>query len=156
MITCFAGKSQELKLNDSLLNHSFKTIHDKTISLANFKGSILLVEFWASWDIVSRKNHLELVKIYENYQDKKFKSAKKFNVLSISLDVNPKHHKLAITKDGIIWKNLVCDYKGWDSPLVDIFKIKLLPQNFLIDGNGKVISHNLWYEELDKQLKALQ
>ncbi len=150
------SKSQELRLSDSLLNYTFKTVQDKNISLASFKGSLLLVEFWASWDIPSRKNHVELLKIYENYQDKKFKLAKKFNILSISLDVNPKHHKLAITKDGITWKNMVCDYKGWDSPLVDIFKIKILPQNFLFDGKGKVISHSLWYEELEKQLKALQ
>jgi hypothetical protein len=56
----------------------------------------------------------------------------------------------------MIWKNIVCDYKGWESPWVDIFKVKMLPQNFLLDGNGKVIAHDLWYEELEKQLKALQ
>ena len=40
--------------------------------------------------------------------------------------------------------------------LVDIFKVKMLPQNFLLDGNGKVIAQDLWYEELEKQLRALQ
>jgi hypothetical protein len=61
-----------------------------------------------------------------------------------------------VSKDGMIWRNIVCDYKGWESPWVDIFKVKMLPQNFLLDGNGKVIAHDLWYEELEKQLKALQ
>jgi hypothetical protein len=156
MLAFVTSKSQEIKLSDSLLNYTFKTPQEKSISLASFKGSIVLVEFWASWDIPSRKNHVELLKIYQEYLDKKFKSAKRFNIVSISLDVNPKHHKLAVSKDGMIWKNIVCDFKGWESPWVDIFKIKMLPQNFLLDGNGKVIAQDLWYEELEKQLRALQ
>ena len=101
MLAFVTSQSQEIKLSDSLLNYTFKTTQDKSISLASFKGSIVLVEFWASWDIPSRKNHVELLKIYQEYLDKKFKSAKRFNIVSISLDVNPKHHKLAVSKDGI-------------------------------------------------------
>ncbi len=148
--------AQSLIVNDSLLFYTGKNSNNQSVNIAQCKGNILLVEFWASWDIPSRKHHIELVKTYQNYMDKKFKNARKFTVISISLDINPKHHKLALAKDVIPWKNVLCDYKGWESPWVDLFKIKLLPQNFLFDANSKIIANNVWDDELEKQLKALQ
>ena len=86
------------------------------ISLSDFKGKLILLDFWASWCKPCRNANPEMVKLYTKYHNKGL------DIISISLDgtpqqKNPKQDWLdAIEKDKMTWTQL-SDLKGWDTDI---------------------------------------
>ena len=56
--------------------------------------------------------------------------------------------------DGTVWTQ-VSDLKGWNNEAAAKYNIQSIPQNFLIDPAGKIISKNLRGEDLDSRLNEL-
>ncbi|MDR3696965.1 TlpA disulfide reductase family protein [Mucilaginibacter sp.] len=126
------------------------TLPDTTntrISLSSFKGKYLLLDFWASWCPICRESAPGVLKAYNSYHNRGF------NILSVSLDKPGDRQKWlqAIHHDGLLWPQ-VSDLKFWYSPVVSLYKLTALPQNFLIDPNGKIIARDLDSEELSAKL----
>ena len=65
----------------------------------------------------------------------------------------------AIQQDKLNWKEHVSDLKGWESIGAFTYQVKSIPQNFLIDSDGKIISKNLkgiaLHQQIDKLIKVL-
>ncbi len=122
----------------------------KPIKLSSFKGKYVLVDFWASWCSPCRAENPNLVKAYNKYQEKGFE------ILSVSFDdAKGKNAWLAaIKKDGLIWKH-VSDLKGWKSKVAELYAIKAIPQNVLLDKTGKIIAKNLRGEALNTKLEEI-
>jgi len=149
--------SQKLfSVGDTIPNISLPDYSGDSIKISDFQGTLLLIDFWASWNMQSRQIHSDFRSIYENYRNKRFKNAKKFNILSISLDKNKRHWELAIKSESMPWKNQVCDFYGWNSPIVQLYKIEQIPSNYLVEENGRIIGINLNFSELEKLLKDRQ
>lgn len=126
----------------------------KTIKLSSLKGSLVLIDFWASWCRPCRHENPTLVKAYNNYHNKKFTNAKKgFKIYSVSLDKDMERWKSAIKQDNLDWKYHVSDLKGWYSIAAEQYKINSIPSNVLIDGKGVIIAKNLRGINLEKELK---
>jgi hypothetical protein len=60
----------------------------------------------------------------------------------------------AIHDDGLIWTQ-VSDLKGWKNDVAVQYGIQAIPQNFLLDPEGKIIAKNLRGEELDSKLAEI-
>jgi peroxiredoxin len=60
----------------------------------------------------------------------------------------------AIRKDGLEWTQ-VSDLKYWNNAVARLYDVRAVPQNFLIDPNGKILARNLRGEELIKKLDQL-
>jgi hypothetical protein len=56
--------------------------------------------------------------------------------------------------DGLTWTH-VSDLKGWGNQVASLFHITSIPQNILIDPQGKIIAKNLRGEALNKRLDEL-
>jgi peroxiredoxin len=119
----------------------------KPVSLSSFKGKYVLVDFWASWCGPCRAENPNVVKAFNKYKDRNF------TIIGVSLDrPNAKDRWIkAIHDDGLTW-NHVSDLKFWDNAVAKQYAIRAIPQNLLIDPQGKIVAKNLNGEELAKKL----
>lgn len=120
----------------------------KKVSLKDFKGQYVLVDFWASWCAPCRKENPNIVKAYAKYHEKGFE------VVAISLDDKKAPWLKAISTDGLPWKH-ISDLKGWKSDLAIQYGIRSIPASFLVDKDGKIIAKNLRGKELEAKLEEL-
>lgn len=143
-------KRRELGLGQQAPLFTQNDQNDRPVSLADFKGKYVLIDFWASWCHPCRAENPNVVKAYHQYKDKNF------TVLSISLDRPGKKEDWlkAIKDDGLEWTN-VSDLKFWDNEVARLYGIRSVPQNFLLDKDGKIIAVNLRGEDLTDKLKEI-
>lgn len=125
-------------------------VNDKPVSLTDFRGKYVLVDFWASWCGPCRGENPNVVKAYAKYK------TKNFTVLGVSLDRPGKKADwlAAIKADGMEWTQ-VSDLKFWDNEVAKQYGIRAIPQNYLIDPSGKIIGKNLRGDDLNKKLASL-
>lgn len=112
------------------------------------KNKYTLVDFWASWCGPCRKENPHVVKTFNTFKDKGF------TVLSVSLDDKADKWKEAIEKDGMPWYH-VSSLKGWKEPAAELYGIRAIPQNILVDGKGKIVATNLRAETLFNKISEL-
>jgi peroxiredoxin len=104
----------------------------KMVSLKDFKGKYVLLDFWASWCGPCRAETPELKAVYE-----KMKS-KNISFVSISLDSDKSKWTQAMLEEKMPWQQL-SDLKGEQNATAQAFKVTAIPAKFLIDPNGKII-----------------
>ena len=88
------------------------------IKLSDYKGRMVLLNFWASYDSQSRINSYNLTRLHSLYQDCRFENGQGFEVLSISLDRFKSPLREAIERDRTKYFDHACDYKGREGNLV--------------------------------------
>lgn len=122
----------------------------KMISLKDLRGKYVLIDFWASWCGPCREENPNVVKAYEQFKDKNF------TVLGVSLDKAEKRDAWlkAIKDDGLAWYH-VSDLKFWNNAVAQLYSVRSVPQNFLIDPKGKIVGANLRGEALQQKLQEL-
>ncbi len=117
-------------------------------NLRSFRGSYVLLDFWASWCYPCRMQNPGLIQTYNQFKKNAFK------IISISLDIDKGNWKKAILNDSMNWINL-SDLKGPENSVALKYNVQSIPQNFLIDAKGKIIGKNIWGRELDQLLKNI-
>jgi peroxiredoxin len=141
LITGIGKPAPDFVQNDTL---------DNPVKLSSLRGKYVLVDFWASWCGPCRAENPNVVKAFNQYKDKGF------TVLGVSLDQPGAKTKWldAIHKDGLTWMQ-VSDLQGWNNAAAKSYGVRAIPQNFLVDPQGKIVGKNLRGEALDKKLAAL-
>ena len=132
-----------LMIGNSAPELSFNNPEGRLLSLSDLKGKVVLIDFWASWCTPCRRENPNIVQAYKNYKSNKFKNGDGFEIYSLSLDKNKDAWKKAINQDNLDWYSHVSDLGGWESKGSRKYKIRSIPSNVLINGDGIIIAKNL-------------
>ncbi|NCD41685.1 MAG: redoxin domain-containing protein [Bacteroidia bacterium] len=118
------------------------------IHVSDFRGSYLLLDFWASWCEPCRRENPNVVAMYNEYRDYGFQ------ILGVSLDNDRQKWIEAIRADGMTWPQ-VCDLKKWNSFGAQTYAVRAIPHTVLIDPKGNIVAVKLRGNELRYKLKEL-
>ncbi|MCK5782688.1 MAG: TlpA family protein disulfide reductase [Flavobacteriales bacterium] len=119
-----------------------KTIDGEDFDLANVKGKVILIDFWASWCGPCRHENPNYLKIYKQFKEKGFE------IVGYSLDTDKGKWKSAVDQDNLIWINVSNLKKQKEDIILKDYLIELVPSNLIII-EGKIAARNLFGAELE-------
>ena len=132
-----------------------KELRGEQLSLSDYKGKYVLLDFWASWCVPCRKGNPHLLSLYSKYKEKGLE------IIGVSDDdSNPDAWKKAVDQDKIgVWKHVLRglartpdgDYDRSKS-IADRYGISSLPTKILVDPNGIIIGRYGGGGENDKAM----
>ncbi len=123
-----------------------------SIRLSDFKGQLILLDFWGSWCGPCRAKNKELVNIYNKYKDVTFEKESKFDIISIGIETNKERWLAAIEKDGLVWPNHVSDLNRLNDHIALLYGVREIPTTYLLDGEHNIIGVNLNEAQMDEIL----
>jgi thiol-disulfide isomerase/thioredoxin len=128
---------------------SLPDLEGNTVKFSDFKGKVVLVDFWATWCGPCKMEIPHLVALHREYKDRGFE------VIGIALDnggagvVEPFARKNAISYSVVIGNREVATAFGG---------LTAIPTAFLIDRSGNIVQKYVGYTDkavFEEQIKQL-
>lgn len=117
-------------------NFSFTDIKGDSIELKSLHGKVVLLVFWASWNLPSIQLNEEIKMLRAAYGENNFE------VVQIACEKNLSNWKRAVDEQGLNWLNYA-DGLGFKSPIAKLYGVKAVPYNLLLDKNGEILAKNI-------------
>jgi peroxiredoxin len=113
-----------------------KDVAGNPLSIANYKGKVVLIDFWATWCGPCKAELPNVLKTYQAHH------GQGFEIIGISLDKDGKA-LTDFTKDkNMTWQQFF-DGQYWSNKLAVKYGVNSIPATYLLDGDGKIIGKNL-------------
>jgi peroxiredoxin len=116
-------------------------ISGKPLSIANYQGKVVLVDFWATSSGSSRAELPQVMSAYGKYHDQGFE------IIGISLDQDRTRFAEFTKAMGLNWPQYF-DGQGWQNKLAVKYGVEKIPSTYLLDREGKIIGKDLHGEAL--------
>ena len=146
------GAVKRLRLPGNPIVLTGTTADGSEFEWSEYKGKVVLVDFWASWCGPCIRELPNVEKNYEAYHDKGFE------VVGINMDRTRGAMERFLSQRNVTWTHLVSFEKGrnaWDHPTAVSYGISAIPSTMLIDQEGNVVSLRARGPELGRLLEKL-
>jgi peroxiredoxin len=147
--TLEGNKARLLQMGETAPEIILPNQEGDTLKLSSTRGSVVLLDFWASWCPPCRKENPNLVKAYDQFH------RRGFQIFQVSLDKTREAWLKGIEDDKLERWMHVSDLQYWNSVVVPLYKIEQIPSNFLLDREGNVIAVNLRGDRLQEKLNEI-
>lgn len=134
-------------------NFTAELVDGSAFEMNQLKGKYVLLDFWGSWCGPCRQDNPNLVSLYNQYHQQKFKDASGFEIVSVAIERNKDRMLKAIAKDGLIWSYHVPQLDRFDSEIAQQYGVKEIPTKYLINPDGYIMGVNQSKEEISKILE---
>lgn len=146
------AKPESSQIGRTAPEFTLNNINGNPMSLSDFRGNVVLLQFWATWCPLCRNSIKDLGPVYEHYK------GKGFHILAISLDTG-QNVKDKITAFAVQHKMNYHILLG-DKKTASSYSVNGIPTSFLVDKEGRIRSYYLGYQpefakELNKSIEEL-
>jgi thiol-disulfide isomerase/thioredoxin len=126
-----------------------KDVTGRPLSLASYKGKVVLVDFWATWCGPCVRELPNVIAAYKKYH------GKGFEIVGVSLDEDQPTLERFLKENDVTWQQYF-DGQKWDNKLAMKYGVNIAPTTYLLDADGKIIGKNLRGPDLEAAVaKAL-
>ena len=105
----------------------------KPISLQQYRGKVILLDFWGIWCGFCLAEMPNVKRVYDTYKDQGF------DIIGVNLDTDETRLRNYLKENDIQWRQIFSGQK-WKSPLVQQYHIRSIPAPCLIARDGTLIS----------------
>jgi len=144
----FIARAHKLENGAVAPDFAMEKLEGGQMSLSDLRGKYVLVDFWATWCGPCMRELPEIKAIYNQFHNKNFE------ILGVSLDTDGDKWRRIVKEKEMVWPH-VSDLKGWENEAGKLYNVKAVPNNFLLDPEGKIIGRDLHGARLQQALEGL-
>lgn len=141
------GALRAVKKGGLLPTFSAKGLKGEMVSSTDLNAKVNVISLWASWNYESMSIQGLLARMQREHPGQ-------LKVVSISVDGSVKDCRHIVDRDSVKWST-VCDGRMWESPVLQQLGMTYLPDNIVIDNQGKIVARTLNYQDLTNKLQEL-
>jgi peroxiredoxin len=130
------------------LSLQFTATDGSSVDMSELRGKVVLVDFWASWCPDCIREMPAVRQTYQKYKERGFA------VIGISLDKDPQALANFVARKLIPWPQYF-DGKGWENDFATKYGVHAIPEMWLINQRGEVVSTDISVEELEQRIEQL-
>ena len=136
---------ERMKVGNPAPNFEFQNVKGKKVSLNDYKGKVLVLDFWASWCGPCRQEIPNMKKYYEEFK------GKDVEFLSVSIDADKKAWEKARGEENMAWP------QGWvtdgGKSVMNTYQFGGIPFILVIDKDGNNYKKNVRGEAIKKAVE---
>ena len=138
----------QIGIGKSARDFTVTSLQGKSVQLSEYKGKVVLIDFWATWCAPCRAEVPHLKKLYAEFKDKGFE------IIGISLDREKSDLTDYIRENGLEW-TIAFSGKAWRDETAALYGVQSIPSMWMVDRQGILRHFDLRGEDLGKAIKDL-
>lgn len=143
-----AGSIRRLNSQGKPMTLQGTDIQGGQINLAQYRGKVVLVQYWATWCEPCKQDMVLLKDFYAK------RGGREFDIISVCLDNDVNSAKAFLAQNKFPWK-CAQEPGGLDGRLANEMGVMTLPLMLLVDQSGNIVNSNIHVAELDGELAKL-
>jgi peroxiredoxin len=136
---------ESLSVGNPAPDFSFTDANSQTRRLSDYRGKVVLLDFWATWCPPCRTEAPKLSAAYQRLHDKGFE------IIGINSDVNEIDFKNFVTVHSMTWSHTRENYE--EGHLQKLFRADTFPTYYLIDRNGVILASQIKSRDLISEIE---